>query len=206
MSAGREEMPLREALSVLREARNDADVVVTSMGSAREWMALGKLHPLDFVFVPSSMGQAPSLGLGLALAQPDRRIVAVNGDGSMLMNLGALVTITAERPANLVIVVCDNGVYEVTGSQPTPAAPAGRVLGDRADFVALARASGFASVFRFSALAEWRTGIRGALDAAGPTFVLLDVAPEPGARGPRSPGPTEERARRFREALGGASR
>jgi sulfopyruvate decarboxylase subunit beta len=201
VSGGRQEMPLPEALAVLRAARSDADVIVTSMGSAREWMALGPLHPLDFVFVPSSMGQAPSLGLGLALARPDRRIVVFNGDGSMLMNLGALVTITAERPANLVIVVCDNGVYEVTGSQPTPAAPAGRAAGDRADFTALARASGFGSVFRFSGLPAWREGVRGTLEAAGPTFVLLDVAPMPGARGPGSPGPTDERARRFAAAL-----
>jgi thiamine pyrophosphate-dependent acetolactate synthase large subunit-like protein len=195
-------MPLAEVLSVLRAARGETDIIVTSMGSAREWMALGDLHPLDFVFVPSSMGQAPSLGLGLALACPDRRVVALNGDGSMLMNLGALVTITAERPENLVIVVCDNGVYEVTGAQPTPGAPAGRAGGDRADFVALARASGFESVFRFSELAAWRAGIRAVLTAAGPVFVLLEVAPVPGAKGPRSPGPTEERARRFRAALG----
>ena len=195
-------MPLAEALSALRAARGETDVIVTSMGSAREWMALGDLHPLDFVFVPSSMGQAPSLGLGLALARPDRRVVALNGDGSMLMNLGVLVTITAERPENLVVIVCDNGVYEVTGAQPTPGAPAGRALGDRADFVALARASGFESVFRFSDLATWRAGVRGVLTAAGPAFVLLDVAAVPGAKGPRSPGPTEERARRFRAALG----
>ena len=66
----------------------------------------------------------------------------------------------------------------------------------------LSRASGFESVFRFSDLAAWRAGVRGVLTAAGPAFVLLDVAAVPGAKGPRSPGPTEERARRFRAALG----
>jgi phosphonopyruvate decarboxylase len=195
-------MPLREALAALRAERRDDDVVVSAMGTAREWMTLGT-HPLDWVFVPSSMGQATSLGLGLALAQPERRIIVLNGDGSTLMNLGSLVTITAEQPANLVIVTFDNGVYEITGAQPTPGAAAGRHARDRVDYLGLARASGFRSTFHFTALAEWVAGLRGVLDATGPTFALLDVAPVPGARGPRSPGPTAERARRFMAALRG---
>jgi len=196
-------MALAEALTALRAARRDTDVIVSAMGAAREWMALGPPHPLDFVFVPSSMGQATSLGLGLALARPDRRVIVLNGDGSMLMNLGSLVTITAERPANLVVLVCDNGVYEVTGAQPTPASTAGRMAADRVDFVALARACGFRSVFRFSELERWTHELADALSAAGPTFVLLDVAPVPNAPGPRSPGPAGERARRVITALGG---
>ncbi len=205
MSAERGGMSLKDALAVLRAERHDADVVVSAMGVAREWMVLGT-HPLDWVFVPSSMGQATSLGLGLALAQPQRRIMVLNGDGSTLMNLGSLVTITAERPANLVIVVFDNGVYEITGAQPTPGAAAGRKAGDRVDYVALARACGFCSTFHFTALAEWTSGLRAALTATGPTFIVLDVAPVPGARGPRSPGPTGERARKFMAALREAER
>jgi hypothetical protein len=92
-------MPLTDSLEVLREMRRDDDVVLTVMGTAREWMAMGQLHPLDWVYVPSSMGQAPSLGLGMALAQPDKQIIVCNGDGCMLMNLGALVTITAQAPS-----------------------------------------------------------------------------------------------------------
>ncbi len=202
MSAGRGGMPLQDALTTLRAQRRDHDVVVSAMGAAREWMSLGT-HPLDWVFVPSSMGQATSLGLGLALAQPNWRIIVLNGDGSTLMNLGSLVTITAELPANLVLIVFDNGVYEVTGAQPTPGAVAGRRAGDRVDFLALARACGFRSAFRFTTLAQWRDAVRAALDATGPTFVVLDVAPVPGARGPRSPGATSERARRFMAALRG---
>jgi len=200
MSAAPVGMPLREALATLRAERSDGDVVVSAMGAAREWMTLGT-HPLDWVFVPSSMGQATSLGLGLALAQPHRRIIVLNGDGSTLMNLGSLVTITAEQPANLVIVTLDNGVYEITGAQPTPGGATGRKAGDRVDYLGVARACGFGSVFHFTALAEWKVGLRGVLDATGPTFALLDVAPVPGARGPRSPGPTGERARAFMAAL-----
>ena len=61
-------MPMREAVAILRDARGARDIVVPSMGSAREWMALGPMHDLDFVLVPSAMGHATSVGLGLALA------------------------------------------------------------------------------------------------------------------------------------------
>ena len=184
----------REALEVVRAARGERDVVVTTMGPARDWMA-GDVGPLDFVLVPSSMGSAPSLGLGLALAQPGRRVVVLNGDGSMLMNLGSLVSIAAERPANLVVVVFENGVYEVTGAQPTPGAAAG------VDYVALAKASGFRAAFRFSEIDRWRGRVGEVLAATGPTFVVLDVAPVRQAPGPRSPGPAAERARAFRARL-----
>jgi sulfopyruvate decarboxylase subunit beta len=193
-------MDLVGALRVLHAARRPEDVVIAAMGAAREWMKLGG-HPLDWIFVPSSMGQATSLGLGLALARPDRRVIVLNGDGGLLMNLGSLVTTTACAPANLVILVFDNGVYEVTGAQPTPAAPEGRSDRARIDFAELARASGFHSVFRFATLAEWTAGLPDLLAAAGPSIAVLDVASMPQAKGPRSPGPAPERARAFMAAL-----
>jgi thiamine pyrophosphate-dependent acetolactate synthase large subunit-like protein len=162
---------------------------------------MGPLDPLDFVFVPSSMGQAPSLALGLALAQPERRVFVCNGDGSTLMNLGALATISAEAPANLVLVVFDNGVYEVTGAQPTPGSALGRPDRRGVDFAEIARACGWTSVFRYRDLDEWQDAARETVGAPGPVFIALEVAPVPGAVGPKSPGPTVERARQFREAL-----
>ncbi len=189
-------MPLRAALDVLRAHRRPSDVVITSMGTAREWMAMAPLNPLDFVFVPSSMGEAPPLGLGLALAQPKRRVIACNGDGSTLMNLGALVTIASEAPPNLVLVIFDNGVYEVTGAQPVPGA---RTV----DYAALARASGIRSVARFDSLDAWRDGAGAAIGLAGPVCIVLDVAPVPGAVGPKSPGATAVRGPAFMEAVRG---
>ena len=189
-------MPMREAVAILRDARGPTDIVIPSMGSAREWMALGPLQPLDFVLVPSAMGHATSVGLGLALAQPERRVIVLSGDGSLLMNLGTLVTISAQAPRNLLVVVFVNGVYEVTGAQATP-----RPDGMTVDYVALAKASGLKSVFRWSALEDWRTGLGSALGAEGPTLVVLDVAPVPGAVGPKSPGPTGERVARFMSGL-----
>jgi phosphonopyruvate decarboxylase len=196
-----EVLTLPRALDVLRRARTDLDVLITAMGAAREWMARGELHPLDFVYVPSSMGQATSLGLGLALARPDRRIVVCTGDGALLMNLGTLVTITAAAPSNLVILLFDNGVYEVTGAQPTPATADLRRDQRELDFTEVARSCGFTSLFAFRDSSTWQRDIRTVLDAAGPTLALLKVPPVPGARGPRSPGPAPARARAFAAAL-----
>src|SRR5688572_22147461 len=131
------QIPLIAALEVLHEVRTD-QIVVTTMGTAREWPRISQ-HPLDFHFVPSSMGQAPALGLGLALAQPQREVLVLNGDGCMLMNPGVLATITASGAKNLTVLVFDNGVYEVTGGQKTAAAVG------HADYPAMARSMGFAA-------------------------------------------------------------
>ena len=193
----RARMPLRDAVVVVRDARRDEDVVISSMGTAREWMSMGPLHERDFVFVPSAMGHATSLGLGIALAQPERRVIVLSGDGSLLMSLGSLVTIAAAAPPNLTVVLFDNGVYEVTGGQKTP----GSLVPSGVDFAAMARAAGIASVHRWSAIDDWRSAAVEALTARGPTLIVLDVAPVPGAAGPRSPGPTADRAKKFAAAL-----
>ena len=133
-------MPLVRALDVLRSSRRDDEIVIPTMGSAREWMKLGDLHQLDFVLVPSAMGHGTSIGLGMALARPERRIIVCMGDGSLLMNLGSLASIVAARVPNLVVIVFDNGVYEVTGQQPTAGAAGGRMGTRTADFAAIARA------------------------------------------------------------------
>lgn len=183
----------KDALVAIHGARRDEDVVVTTMSPARDWMTLPQ-HPLDLVLVPSAMGHATSIGLGLALAQPGRRVIVCNGDGSMLMNLGSLISITAARATNLVVLVFDNGVYEVTGAQPIPSPGA-------VDFVAIARGSGFASVFEYGDLDQWRDDVERVLNAPGPTLALLHVEPVLGIPGPRSPGPAPDRARRLSEAL-----
>lgn len=186
-------MAAKDALVAIHGARRDEDVVVTTMSPARDWMTLPQ-HPLDLVLVPSAMGHATSIGLGLALAQPGRRVIVCNGDGSMLMNLGSLISITAARATNLVVLVFDNGVYEVTGAQPIPSPGA-------VDFVAIARGSGFASVFEYGDLDQWRDDVERVLNAPGPTLALLHVEPVLGIPGPRSPGPAPDRARRLSEAL-----
>lgn len=187
-------IPLEQALAVVRTIRRDEDVVVTTMASAKVWMDLGPLHPRDFVFVPSCMGHATSFGLGVALAQPRRRVIVCNGDGSMLMNLGSLVTIAAQAPANLTVIVMDNGVYEVTGAQPVPA---------RVDFHGIARASGIVNVHRWSRIDAWRGAAPSLLETPGPNLAVLEILPVPGRPAPKSPGNASARAAALRTALAG---
>jgi phosphonopyruvate decarboxylase len=192
---------LVDALDVLRRVRRDDEVIIPTMGSAREWMNLGASHPLDFVLVPSAMGHGTSIGLGLALARPEKRVIVLSGDGSLLMNLGSLASIVAARATNLVVLVFDNGVYEVTGQQPTAASALARADGRRADFCGIARGCGFDSVHAFRDAASWASEARRVLDAQGPSFVSLDVEPVAGGTAPHSPGPTAQRARKLIEAL-----
>jgi phosphonopyruvate decarboxylase len=189
------------ALETLRSLRRGDEVIITTMGSAREWMTLGEPHPLDLILVPSAMGHGTSIGLGIALAQPGKRVIVCSGDGSLLMNLGSLASIVAARVPNLVVIVFDNGVYEVTGQQPTAGAAAVRPDGRAADFGGIARACGFGSVYAFADAAGWASGARQALDATGPTFIALDVEPVVGGTAPHSPGPTAARAEQFMAAL-----
>ncbi|MFN0051636.1 MAG: thiamine pyrophosphate-dependent enzyme [Planctomycetales bacterium] len=191
-------IPLIDALRVLHAHRTDRQVVIPTMGSAREWMTLGS-HPLDFIYAPSSMGQAPLVGLGVALARPDRQVIVTNGDGCLLMNLGCLVTITAAAPKNFVLIVCDNGVYEVTGQQQTAAAA--RPAGSEVDYCQIAKGCGFVEVRQFDQLDAWQAGIREVLAVRGPTFVWLKVSPVPGGAVPKSPAPAPQRAIEFAKAL-----
>jgi thiamine pyrophosphate-dependent acetolactate synthase large subunit-like protein len=144
--------------------------------------------------MPSAMGQAPGIALGLALAQPGRGVIVVNGDGSMLMNMGSLVTL-AGHPADVYLIVLDNELYEVTGGQPV--AGAGKI-----DFAALARGAGFRRVYTFETLSEWEAGAKEALGGAGPVFVWLKVEGRLGQKTPKPPRPMAEQIQRLRAALG----
>lgn len=185
-------MELRDGLKVLADHRGDR-VVILTMAAVGIWPELTR-SPLDFYYIPSSMGQAPALGLGIALAQPGRGVIVVNGDGSMLMNLGSLVTL-ASYPAELYLLIMDNGLYEVTGGQPTVGA--GRI-----DFAGLARAAGFQRVYTFEAIEAWRQGAREALTRPGPVAIWLKTAGRLGQKTPRPPLPMAQQLRQLREALG----
>jgi len=192
-------IPFIPALQVLAGLRT-GEVVVTAMGSAREWPKLSQ-HPLDLHYIPSAMGQAPALGLGIALAKPEREIIVLNGDGCQLMNLGVLVTIVASRAQNLTLIVFDNGIYEVTGGQKTAAATTEH---GRIDFAGMARAAGFESVRSFSSLSDWQRDAASVLKLPGPRFIVLAVEPVGAAYQLESPGPIAERLARFQEALTGS--
>ena len=113
----------------------DAAVVAGIGNTNFDLWAAGR-RPQNF-YMLGSMGLACPIALGVALAQPGRRVVAIEGDGSLLMQLGCLATIGMARPRNLAIVVMDNALYQVTGGQQTASAAG-------ADFAALARGAGIA--------------------------------------------------------------
>ena len=189
-------MDFIEALEVLRDVRGD-EVLVTTMGAAREWPRIAT-NELDFHYIPAAMGHAPMIALGIAIAPPERHVIVLNGDGSLLMSLGCLVTITASGAQNLTMIVSDNGVYEVTGGQKTAAA------GQPIDFLGFARAAGFRSVVAFDDLGHWRAGVQSALSAPGPRFILLKVGQTAGEdKSVPIPGPIAPRVEQLRATLTG---
>lgn len=162
-----------DLLLPLLELRTD-EVVVTSMGVVRPWGRLSD-HDLDFASADSAMGHTADLSLGIAVAQPRRKVICLNGDGSMLMTLGTLATIVESGADNLVLFVIENRTYEITGNQRVPGAGV-------ADLSAMAAAAGFSRVYRFSEGGAWRSAAPEVLNGAGPVFVSLEV--EPGREGP----------------------
>ncbi|HEX5093294.1 MAG TPA: thiamine pyrophosphate-dependent enzyme [Burkholderiales bacterium] len=159
----------REVVAALLEKRGDL-LVVAGLGSTSWDCTAAGDHPLTFPLW-GGMGLAAMTGLGLALAQPARRVLVVTGDGEMLMGLGSLATIGVERPANLSVVVIDNERYGETGMQKTHTAHG-------VDLAAMARAAGFASstLLRDAAgLAPLRQAVH---NAPGPHFAQIKVAPE----------------------------
>jgi sulfopyruvate decarboxylase subunit beta len=142
------------------------DVVVTSYSSAFDWLAV-KPEGLTYLAV-GAMGLDTSHALGFAMAMPDRRIVTLQGDGSLMMNLGSLATLAAEAPENLIHITCRNTIYEANGGHPIP-------NGRRLDFSGLARASGLSQIFEFKTQQQLDDGLPAVFAARGPVFVTIDV-------------------------------
>ncbi|MEM7345840.1 MAG: thiamine pyrophosphate-dependent enzyme, partial [Chloroflexota bacterium] len=111
-------MKRSEALAFLAKHRQD-EIVVITMSTYHDWPNYSS-RPLDDYLDGDAMGEATPVGLGLALAQPDRQVWVLNGDGSQLMALGSLVTVAGMAPPNLIIFVFRNDSYEITGGQPIP--------------------------------------------------------------------------------------
>jgi thiamine pyrophosphate-dependent acetolactate synthase large subunit-like protein len=155
-----------QCLRVLARHVTD-EIVVSTYSSAVDWLDLGE-RALNY-FSVGAMGLDSSHALGLALGRPDRRVICLQGDGSLLMNLGCLVTIAAAAPKNLVHFVVQNGTYEANGMHPIPNADL--------DFAAMARAAGIAHVHDFVDLANFEQQAGHVVKQAGPVFATLRVEP-----------------------------
>jgi phosphonopyruvate decarboxylase len=180
-----------QALKVISEHRGEA-IVVATMTAKDEWFQVSANPDLDLLF-SGSMGKASSLALGLALAQPDRKVIVLDGDGSLLMNLGSLVTIANMAPTNLIHFVIENDVYRITGGHPIPSA-------GRLGFADLARGAGYPRAHEFSDLETFQNRIQAILGEDGPTLICLKVPPA-SERVPFTSPRTVEILDRFRAAL-----
>lgn len=147
-------------------AVRDGAIVVATYTSAFEWHRVDP-DPLNFVSV-GAMGQASSHALGLAIGLPDQKIIVLDGDGSLLMNLSTLTTIANAAPKNLVHFVVENGTYEANGGHPTPTLA-------QTDFAGMAAAAGYAETHSYEGLNQFAADLPGLLAAPGPVFAALKV-------------------------------
>ena len=148
------------------------EAVIGGIGNTNFDLWAAGQRPQNF-YMLGSMGLAFPIALGVALAQPDRRIFALEGDGSLLMQLGSLSTIATLKPKNLTMVVMDNGIYQITGAQPTPGSAV-------ADIVAIAVASGLTNSSWAADEDDFERLIEESMSAAGPTLIGVRIDDKPG--------------------------
>jgi thiamine pyrophosphate-dependent acetolactate synthase large subunit-like protein len=149
------------------------EAVIGGIGNTNFDLWTAGHRPQNF-YMLGSMGLAFPIALGAALAQPARRIFAIEGDGSLLMQLGCLTTIASLAPKNLTMIVMDNGMYQITGAQPTPAAAV-------SDIVAIAAGCGLSQSTWAADEDDFERLIDDALVSGGPTFIAVRIDDKPGA-------------------------
>lgn len=161
-----------DSVAAIAKLRGDA-LCVSTMTQSSYWAKESKRADLD-IYISNGMSKASSVAFGIALGRPDRKVLTLDGDGSLLMNLGSLVTVAGMKPANFYHFVFDNGIYAVTGGQPVP---------HRADFKGLALASGYRAAYGFDDLESLTTELPRILREPGPVLVNLRTVGEPAAHG-----------------------
>lgn len=156
-----------DLLEAVQDSVTD-EVVVPVMSAIKGWAKVP-----EYFFWCTAMGYGSSVALGLALAQPDRKVIVLDGDGSLLMNLGSLVTIAGHAPPNLVHIVLENGLYELPGSVALPG-------NGRFSLTEIARAAGIEKIREFAEIGDFRKGLAEMLHEEGPFFATAQVAPGSG--------------------------
>ncbi len=189
-------MTLADALAIIMP-RLTNEACVCSNGFMSRAVYGARDSEASFYMI-GSMGLASSIGLGIAKGCPTRRVVVLDGDGNVLMNMGTLATIAVAAPRNLLHVCFDNAAHASTGGQ--------RTISDRVRLDAVARAAGYAWVGRVETPAELTEQVAAFLAKEGPAFLLVRIAlGPPGAPGPRIPFTPVQMTARVRRALGAAS-
>lgn len=175
---------------LVRRLKND-EAVIGGIGNTNFDLWAAGHRPQNF-YMLGSMGLAFPIALGVALAQPKRRVFALEGDGSLLMQLGCLTTIATLAPANLCMIVMDNGVYQITGAQPTPAASA--------DIVSIAIGCGIANSAWVADEEDFERLVDTAQTATIPMLIAARIDDKP-ANGTTHRDPVQIRER-FMQGLG----
>jgi thiamine pyrophosphate-dependent acetolactate synthase large subunit-like protein len=173
--------------------RNNSIVIVTGTGG-RHWRDISTNEKRD-VPLGGAMGQTTSAALGLALAQPNEKVVLFDSEGSLLMNMGILATIAGQKPSNFVHFLMDNECYATTGGQPVPNSQG-------IDYAGMAEKAGYSAAYHFDNLEDFATNVGKIMSETGPVFVSMKVVPEienePIGRRQRG-GPVRPRAQVIRE-------
>ena len=162
-------MHMADVVRAIAEHRGDAIVIPGRSG--RYWIDLSNNHALDVEVGDPAMGGHAGLGLGLALARPDKKVMLFDSEGDILMSLGMLATVAEQAPRNLYHFLIDNGVYATTGGQPVPNA-------DNIAYDVVARGCGYPRTFAFTEIADFERELPAIMAGAGPVFVACKVVPE----------------------------
>lgn len=155
-----------ECLQVIAPLIKDELFITTAGGATAEWNAV---RPSDGNIQVKTLGLCSSIGLGLALALPKRKVFVFDGDGALWMNLGSLATIGLHRPKNLIHICWDNKQYESSGGEPT-VATAGNI-----DFAGVAQNAGIKSSRAASTVDELKDAVTHALSHDGPHFIWAQI-------------------------------
>jgi thiamine pyrophosphate-dependent acetolactate synthase large subunit-like protein len=159
-------MDRKECLKAIARHVGDSDIVLPVYSTAFDWIDI-RPSPLNYLS-HGAMGLASSHALGLALGRPDKRVIVLDGDGSLLMNLGTLVSTAEAAPKNMIHFVMENGTYEANGGHPIPGRGA-------VSFAGLARSAGYRNVYEFSDLKIFEQQAGAILSETGPVFVCLKI-------------------------------
>ena len=157
-----------EMMRVIEKMRGDA-VVVPAMRGGVAWATVTNNVNRD-IPISGAMSKTSSFALGFCLAQPQTKVIVYDGDGSLVMNLGSLVTIGNKAPKNMYHFVMDNGVYATTGGQDVPGA-------GTTEYAEVARAAGYAHTYTFDNLEDFVTQAEQVMSQEGPVFVCVKAVP-----------------------------
>lgn len=157
-----------DLMGVIEKHRGDA-VIVPTMRATVGWKEVSNNIKRD-IAISGAMGKTSSFALGVCLSQPDTKVIVFDGDGSLIMNMGTLVTIANKAPKNMYHFVMDNGIYGTTGGQPVPG-------NGVTSYAGLAKEAGYASSYEFDDLEEFSTQASQIFEQPGPVLVSIKTVP-----------------------------